>query len=159
MDNLELERQNTVRSRNLRLTAYERFSDLLADETLPRYTVERALNVPMKRFDQPLIGHFRPEIIAILGAPGDGWTSQRDHLLFTIIYNTGLGVRVINIRVVDVVLDGSACVHLNGKGRRKRSIPLWKSTVGIIRAWLQPIRTCTVMRHCFLPDRATNDAS
>ncbi|WP_420803948.1 tyrosine-type recombinase/integrase [Rahnella ecdela] len=43
---------------------------------------------------------------------------------------------IINIRVVDVVLDGSPCVHLNGKGRRKRTIPLWKSTVGTIRAWL-----------------------
>lgn len=140
LDNLELERQNTVRSRNLRLTALRTFLRFAGRRDITAlHTVERALNVPMKRFDQPLIGHLtRPEIIAILGAPGNDWTSQRDHLLFTIIYNTGARVsEVINIRVVDVVLDGSACVHLNGKGRRKRSIPLWKSTVGIIRAWLR----------------------
>lgn len=140
LDNLELERQNSVRSRNLRLTALRTFLRFAGRRDITAlHTVERALNVPMKRFEQPLIGYLtRPEIIAILGDPSDDWTSLRDHLLFTIIYNTGARVsEVINIRVVDVVLDGSACIHLNGKGRRKRSIPLWKSTVGIIRAWLR----------------------
>lgn len=40
------------------------------------------------------------------------------------------------MRVVDVVLDGGACVHLHGKGRKERSVPLWKSTVVTTRAWL-----------------------
>jgi site-specific recombinase XerD len=35
------------------------------------------------------------------------------------------------------ILDGGACVHLHGKGRKLRSIPLWKSTVLEIRAWLR----------------------
>jgi site-specific recombinase XerD len=35
-----------------------------------------------------------------------------------------------------VVLDGAACVHLHGKGRKDRSVPLWKSTAAAIRAWL-----------------------
>ena len=37
----------------------------------------------------------------------------------------------------DVVLDGAACVHLKGKGRKQRSVPLWKSTVLEVRAWLR----------------------
>ena len=41
------------------------------------------------------------------------------------------------MRVCDVVLDKSACVHLQGKGRKQRSIPLWKETVKEIRAWLR----------------------
>ena len=44
---------------------------------------------------------------------------------------------MIGVRVVDVILDGGACVHLHGKGRKLRSIPLWKSTVVEIRAWLR----------------------
>lgn len=140
LDNLESERQNSVRSRNLRLTALRTFLKFAGRRDITALqTVERALGVPMKRFDQPLVGHLtRPEIIAILGNPGDEWITQRDHLLLTLIYNTGARVsEIINIRVIDVVLDGSACVHLTGKGRRKRSIPLWKSTVGAIRAWLR----------------------
>ncbi|EBR9859326.1 site-specific integrase [Morganella morganii subsp. morganii] len=140
LDYLESERQNSVRSRNLRLTALRTFLRFAGRRDITAlHTVERALGVPMKRFDQPLLGHLtRPEILAILAHPGDQWVSQRDHLLFTLIYNTGARVsEVINIRVVDIVLDGTASVHLNGKGRRKRTIPLWKSTAGIIRTWLR----------------------
>jgi site-specific recombinase XerC len=36
-----------------------------------------------------------------------------------------------------VVLDGAACVHLHGKGRKLRSIPLWDATVAEIRSWLR----------------------
>jgi site-specific recombinase XerC len=63
---------------------------------------------------------------------------QRDHLLLTMLYNTGARVsEMIVVRVVDVILDGGTCVHLHGKGRKLRSIPLWKSTVVEIRAWLR----------------------
>jgi integrase/recombinase XerD len=36
-----------------------------------------------------------------------------------------------------VVLDGAACVHLHGKGRKQRTMPLWRSTVKAVRAWLR----------------------
>ena len=39
--------------------------------------------------------------------------------------------------LADVVLDGAACVRLHGKGRKQRSVPLWRSTVLQIRAWLR----------------------
>ncbi|EGV15827.1 hypothetical protein ThimaDRAFT_4889, partial [Thiocapsa marina 5811] len=52
--------------------------------------------------------------------PGATWTSQRDHLLLTMLYNTGARVsEIIAVRVADVVLEASACVHLHGKGRGK----------------------------------------
>lgn len=73
----------------------------------------------------------------MLGQPGADWTSQRDHLLLSLLHNTGARVsEIVGVRVVDVVLDGAACVHLHGKGRKDRSVPLWKSTAAAIRAWL-----------------------
>ena len=55
------------------------------------------------------------------------------------MYNTGARVsEIIGVKVGDVVLDdGAACVHLHGKGRKQRSVPLWRSTVKAVRAWLQ----------------------
>jgi site-specific recombinase XerD len=44
---------------------------------------------------------------------------------------------MIGVHVGDVVLDASPCVHLRGKGRKRRSVPLWTSTVQAIRAWLR----------------------
>jgi site-specific recombinase XerD len=137
---LERERHNSVRSRNLRLTAMRAFLKFAGRRDVAAlHSVERVMAVPMKRFERPLLGHLtRPEMIAVLGHPGIDWTSRRDHLLLSLLYNTGARVsEIVGVRVVDVVLDGAACVHLHGKGRKDRSVPLWKSTAVAIRAWLQ----------------------
>lgn len=140
LDHLEQSRKNTVRSRNLRLTALRAFLKFAARRDVTAlHDIERALAVPMKRFERPMLGFLtRQEMLAVLGQPGQTWSSQRDHLLLAMLYNTGARVsEMIGVRVVDVVLDGGACVHLHGKGRKLRSIPLWKSTVLEIRAWLR----------------------
>ena len=80
----------------------------------------------------------REEMLAVMGEPGETWTSQRDHLLLAILYNTGARVsEIIAVKVGDIVMEESACVHLHGKGRKQRSTPLWKSTVQEIRTWLR----------------------
>lgn len=137
---LEHERHNAVRSRNLRLTALRAFLKFAARRDVPSlHVVEQALAVPMKRFERPMIRFLtREEMLAVLGQPGTSWTSHRDHLLMALLYNTGARVsEIIGVRVADVVLDGAACVHLHGKGRKQRSVPLWKNTVQEIRAWLR----------------------
>lgn len=140
LDHLEHERHNAVRSRNLRLTALRAFLKFAGRRDVASlHTVERALAVPMKRFERPMLGFLtREEMLAVLGQPGASWCSQRDHLLLAMLYNTGARVsEIISVRVIDVVLDGGACVHLHGKGRKQRSVPLWKTTVLEIRAWLR----------------------
>lgn len=140
LDHLEHERHNAIRSRNLRLTALRAFLKFAGRRDVTSlHVVERALAVPMKRFDRPMLGFLtREEMAAVLGQPGSSWTSQRDHLLLAMLYNTGARVsEIIGVRVVDVVLEESACVHLQGKGRKQRSVPLWRTTVQEIRAWLR----------------------
>lgn len=140
LDHLERSRHNTVRSRNLRLTAIRAFLKFAGRHDLNSLgMIERALAVPMKRFEQPMLGYLtRQEMEAVLGQPGLSWSSQRDHLLLAMLYNTGARVsEIIGVRVVDVILDGAACVHLHGKGRKLRSIPLWDTTVVEVRAWLR----------------------
>lgn len=140
LDHLEHERKNSIRSRNLRLTALRAFLKFASRRDVNSlHDIERALAVPMKRFERPMLGFLsREEMLAVLGQPGETWSSQRDHLLLAMLYNTGARVsEMIGVRVADVVLDGAVCVHLHGKGRKLRSIPLWKSTVMEIREWLR----------------------
>lgn len=55
-----------------------------------------------------------------------------------VILDSPLLSEITGVKVGEVVLDdGAACVHLHGKGRKQRSVPLWRSTVRAIRAWLR----------------------
>jgi len=140
LDHLERERGNAVRSRNVRLAALRAFLKFAGHRDIAAlHVVEQALGVPMKRFERPMIGYLsREEVLAIIGRPGHSWISQRDHLLLTMLYNTGARVsEITGMRVIDVILDGAACVHLHGKGRKQRTVPLWRSTVKVIRSWLR----------------------
>jgi site-specific recombinase XerD len=72
-----------VRSRNLRLTALRTFLKFAARRDVSSlHVIEAALAVPMKRFEQPMVGFLtREEMMAVLGQLGKSWTSHRDHLL------------------------------------------------------------------------------
>ncbi|MCK0509582.1 tyrosine-type recombinase/integrase [Aromatoleum buckelii] len=141
LDHLEHERNNSVRSRNARLAALRSFLKFAAHRDVSSLQViERALGVPVKRFERPMFGFLsRKEMLAVIGTPDDTWLSRRDHVLILMLYNTGARVsEMLHVQVGDVVLDeGAACVHLHGKGRKQRSVPLWRSTVKAIRAWLR----------------------
>ena len=141
LDHLERQRHNSVRSRNARLAALRSFLKFAGHRDVASLQViERALGVPVKRFERPMFGYLtRDEMLAVIGEPGDSWLSQRDHALFLLMYNTGARVsEVIGVKVGDVVLDASAaCVHLHGKGHKQRSVPLWHTTVKVLRAWLR----------------------
>ena len=141
LDHLERQRHNSVRSRNARLAALRSFLKFAAHRDVSSLQViEHALGVPVKRFERPMFGYLsREEMLAVIGTPGATWLSQRDHVLFLPLYNTGARVsEITGVKVGDVVLEeGAACVHLHGKGRKLRSVPLWRSTVKAVRAWLK----------------------
>lgn len=141
LDYLERQRHNSVRSRNARLAALRSFLKFAAHRDVSSLQViERALGVPVKRFERPMFGYLsREEMLAVIGTPDGTWIGQRDHVLFLLLYNTGARVsEITGVKVGEAVLDdGAACVHLHGKGRKQRSVPLWRSTVKAIRAWLR----------------------
>jgi site-specific recombinase XerD len=143
LDHLEQRRGNSIRTRNARLAALRSFLKYAAtrDPTcLP--AVQRVLAIPMKRFPRPLLEYLsRQEMAAILAAPdGSTWSGQRDRVLFALMYNTGARVsEAIGLQRSDAELAPSRTVRINGKGRKQRVIPLWKSTADCLREWLPRI--------------------
>jgi len=141
LGHLESQRHNSVRSRNVRLAALRSFLKFTAHRDIASlHVIERALGVPVKRFERPMLCYLsREEMLAVIDTPDETWVSQRDHVLLLLLYNTGARVsEITGIKVGEVVLDdGAACVHLHGKGRKQRSVPLWRSSVKTIRAWLK----------------------
>ncbi|MDP7301907.1 MAG: tyrosine-type recombinase/integrase, partial [Pirellulaceae bacterium] len=143
LNHLEKARKNSIRSRNSRLAALRSFFKYAASRapaSLP--TIQSVLAIPMKRYDRRLLGFLsREEIQAVLDAPDPStWSGQRDRMMFTLLYNTGARVsEIIAINVADVSLDRGASVRIRGKGRKERSIPLWKSTALTVRQWMKRI--------------------
>ncbi|MFT4161660.1 tyrosine-type recombinase/integrase [Shinella sp.] len=153
LDHLERERENSVRSRNARLSAIRSFLKYAAHEDLTALAViERSLAVPQKRHDRAVLGFLtRPEMEAVIAAPDDAtWAGRRDQALFALLYNTGARVsEAINLKVGDAVLDVSPVAHLHGKGRKRRSVPLWKSTAATLRQWLRHLPDASSQSYLF----------
>jgi len=145
LDHLETERGNSVRTRNARLAAihsFMRYAALRDPASLP--ITQQVLAIPAKRFDRPVIGYLsREQVAAILAAPDRRtWSGRRDAVLLATAYNTGARVsELTGLRVRDVLLDRQTAVHLHGKGRKQRVIPLWKNTAGELRGWLNQINS------------------
>lgn len=140
LDHLEAQRNNSVRSRNVRLAAVRSFLKFAARRDPTNLAViEQALAVPMKRFDRQMVGFLpREQMQAVIDVPTDTWVGQRDRLMLTLMFNTGARVsEIIGVRVSDVMLGPSSSIRLLGKGRKQRSLPLWKSTAQAVREWLQ----------------------
>jgi site-specific recombinase XerD len=139
LDHLEQERRNSVRSRNIRLAAVRSFLKFAARrDPVHLGLIEQALAVPMKRFDRKMVGFVsREQMLAVIDAPSDTWIGQRDRLMFALMFNTGARVsEIIGVRVADIVLGPTSSIRLHGKGRKQRSLPLWKTTASAVRDWL-----------------------
>ncbi len=143
LDHLETSRGNSVRTRNARLAAihsFMRYAAVRDPASLP--VTGRVLAIPAKRFDRPVLGYLsREQIAAILATPDRRtWSGQRDAVMLATTYNTGARVSEITaLQRRNVLLDRQSAVHLHGKGRKERVIPLWRNTATGLRAWLDKI--------------------
>ena len=103
----------------------------------------------------------RDEMLAVIGTPGGTWLGQRDHVLFLLLYNTGARVsEITGVKVSDVVLDdGASCVHLHGKGRKQRSVPLWRTTVKVALDCIPALRRAILDTLSERPGLSTSEAA
>ena len=140
LGHIEGERRNAAATRNLRLAAIKSFMRYV------EYRVPSVLEqigqihaIPTKRHDQRLIRHLAmEEIRAILNAP-DITTRLgiRDRAMLHLCFAAGLRVsELVSVPLENLSLRRPASVLILGKGRKERSLPLWKETTADLRGWL-----------------------
>lgn len=138
LDYLERSRGNTIRTRNVRLAAIRTFVRfVLGQSTVLDFlgAGQRILAIPQKHSAKPLLGFMtREEIAAMLAATDQSTRSgQRDLLLFMFLYNTGARIsEALQLRPKDL---RDRIIHLHGKGRKDREVPLWVQTARRLRQW------------------------
>lgn len=129
---LEIERSNSVSTRNLRLAAVRSFvQHLLRRDPTRAGQYRRILDVPTKRARRPPVTYLEPEQVqALLRQPDQRRPAgRRDHALLLFLYNTGARVgEALALRWQEVQLARPAQVRLHGKGNKDRFCPLWNET-------------------------------
>jgi integrase len=144
LDHLEKMRENTARSRNVRLAAIRSFFHYVAIHA-PEYSAvsQRVLAMKSKRYvRRPVSFLTATEIDAVLAAPVlSCWSGRRDRALLLLALETGLRAsEITGLRCENLVLGANAHVRCEGKGRKERCTPLHKSTVAVLRAWMKERR-------------------
>ena len=128
---------DSVASRNLRLTAIDSFFRMVALRDPASVGIAtRVLAIPLKRTDTRVRPYVtREEMDAILALlDRTTWCGRRDHTLLLTMYNTGARVSEMSSLKQDQISFGvKSSVHLRGKGRKERTVPLWSRTARTIR--------------------------
>jgi integrase/recombinase XerD len=143
LDYLEQQRSNSVRSRNIRLSAIRSFFRLIALRDPDSIGIAtRVLAIPIKRGDKKIVNYLtRPEIQALIAAPDRSkWTGRRDHALLLTLYNSGARVsEIVTLKPDQVGFGASTFLQLIGKGRKERAIPLWPETAQVLKTWFREL--------------------
>lgn len=141
LDDIERVRGNGARTRNARLVAVRSFLRYAASrDPLLLPVAQRVLAIPSKRFDRGAIRHLtRAQVQTLLNAADNSTrTGLRDRVLLTLMYNTGARVsEIAALKVRDLRLDTGGSIHIFGKGRKHRTVPLWRDSVRLLRRWLR----------------------
>ena len=129
----DLERHGlSIRSRNLRLTAFHSFFRYAAFE-LPTHAaqIQRVLAIPSQRFTRTLVPF-------LTRAGSADLVGRRDHALLLVAVQIGLRVsEMTGLTRRDVVLGTGAHVRVIDKGRNERCTPLARPTRAVREAWLR----------------------
>ncbi|MDA8312775.1 MAG: tyrosine-type recombinase/integrase [Actinomycetota bacterium] len=140
LEHLEVVRHNSVRTRNNRLAAiHSLFGYAALRHPEHAATIQRVLAIPVKLSSRNLVTYLDDdEVDALLGACDLGtWTGRRDQALLDVAVEAGLRIsEVAALTCADVSLGSGANLHVVGKGRKERRVPLGRETVGVLRTWL-----------------------
>jgi site-specific recombinase XerD len=129
LDHLEHDRGNSARTRNLRLTAIRslfRYAAVRHPEHAA--VIQRVLAIPAKRYERREVTFLTAqESQALIDAPPQHrWEGRRDRAVLILALQAGLRVsELLALDCRDITLDtGGGHVHVEGKGRKQRAVPL-----------------------------------
>lgn len=143
LSSLEKVRDNQPKTINNRLAAIHAFLRFLSFEK-PEYSglIARGLGVPFRKEEKRQMDFLtKDEIDALLDVCNTGDNlGRRDKLMLLMLYNTGARVsELLALKGRDVVFDknaSSAFIKVTGKGRKERTVPLWRNTTRYLRDFM-----------------------
>src|SRR5262249_2569768 len=139
LEHLEDERKNAAVTRNVRLAAIKSFFRFLEyRQPAALEQIRRVLAIPFKKTDTRLVPYLlREELQAVLDAPDPSTRDGiRDRAMLHVDVCSGRRVSELTGLMIDDSDLPSMSIRVLGKGRRERTLPLWKPAAAALRAWL-----------------------
>lgn len=144
LDDLELTRKCSIRTRNHRLSTLHAFFRYVQVEIPEQITqCQKIIAIPFKRHNKTTVNYLSiQEMTAILAQPAlSTINGRRDAVLLSVLYDTGARVQeLIDIKVRDLRLESPAQIRLSGKGNKTRVIPLLDGTVHLLTEYTREHR-------------------
>jgi integrase/recombinase XerD len=127
-------------TRNARLAAIRSFARYLElREPSAANACRKILAIPVKRTDKRLVAYLtNAEVETVLQQPDVSTRmGRRDRAMIHLCYAAGLRVtELVTLRLDSLTLGRTAMVHVLGKGRRERQLPVWRAAASDLKAWL-----------------------
>lgn len=137
---LETERGCGISTRNQRLAAIHSFMRYVQVESPENiYYCQRILDIAFKKKNKPAINYLSADDMKLILEQPDLTTSsgRRDLVLLCVMYDTGARVQeVADLIVRNVRLEYPAKIHLTGKGRKSREVPLLSRTTNLLQNYM-----------------------
>jgi site-specific recombinase XerD len=137
---LEIERNNSVSTRNLRLTALHSFFRYAQTESPQAlYHYQQVLAIPMKKKRQVIFEYLSPEGIKLLMEQPNKSTvkGRRDLALMSLLYDSGARVQeIIDLTINDFTAGNNPILTLTGKGNKMRRVPIMRNTAVILEKYI-----------------------
>ena len=137
---LETERKYSISSRNQRLAALKSFAKYVQIECPDEMILcQRILSIDSKKAAKPTVQYLSNQQIDILMEQPDISTpkGRRDLAMILLLYDSAARVQELcDLRICDIRIDSLPVVHLLGKGRKSRDVPLTKPCAQVLRQYI-----------------------
>lgn len=138
---LEAERGYTASSRNQRLAALKSFAKYVQVERPDEMALcQSILSIEGKNAEKPVIQYLSSSQTEILMEQPDisKPKGRRDLAMLLLLYDSAARVQELcDLKVCDIRVDSPAVIHLLGKGRKNREVPLTAPCAQVLRRYMQ----------------------
>lgn len=144
LDYLESDRNNSAKTRNLRLAAIKSLAKMIRFMYPEKRDIaERILNIPQKRTRKQLIGFLYPEEILKVFESVDLTKREgfRDYTILHLLYDSGARASEIATLNLEYFDPENKTLAISGKGNRYHQIELWPRTTELIKRYITKYRT------------------
>jgi len=150
LEHLETERKNSVKTRNIRLSAIKSMAKMIR-LFYPEYKdlANTILSIPQKLESKPLVGFLtQDELLDVFSSVDlqkkDGF---RDYVILHLLYDSGARAQEAgNIKMDDIDYNART-VAILGKGQRYRVVQVWEKTIQLVERYIKEYRRLPVQKY------------